>query len=636
MLSKKARTHLLVTGAVLSLSLPAAVQAAAGVPTVEQALSLAPVQTGVDYAHPSAEDTSKCTIAVEKRGKTTSWVVRDPAGQVLRRFADTNADNLVDQWSYFQDGLEVYRDIDANFNGKADQYRWFNTGGSKWGMDSNEDGKIDQWKTISAEEVAGEVVAAFKTGDDQQFANLLLKPNELTALGVGPSQAKEMRAKIETATQRFRKLAAHQRQIGSSTKFIDFTGSRPGVVPSGTRSSTKDLLVYENASALIETSGKPKQVLLGTIVRLGETWRLIDVPSLPSGDTVASTGYFFQTSTANATNRQLASSGPSERAQKLMAELEKLDHEAVDASPTKQGKLNNRRVDLLEKLAAESKDPAEREQWVRQLADTVGVAVQSGTFPEGVARLKAVEAHLGKEKANQDLVAYVAFRRLSADYAKSLQAPNADFVKIQSDWVKQLEAFVQQHAKSPDTAEALLQLAIAEEFSGRDDDATRWYSQLIKDFPKSAPAQKAAGAKRRLESVGKRITLRGRDLRGRTVDLANYRGKIVLVQYWATWCEPCITDMARIKELLAKYTKRGFAVVGVSLDSQRSDVVHFLKTNRIPWQQVYEPGGLESRMANEMGILTLPTMLLVDEKGRVINRSIHVTELDSELKKLLR
>ncbi|MFV2068452.1 MAG: redoxin domain-containing protein, partial [Pirellulales bacterium] len=291
---------------------------------------------------------------------------------------------------------------------------------------------------------------------------------------------------------------------------------------------------------------------------------------------------------------------------------------------------------LLEKLAAEAKNSGERQQWIRQLADTASVAVQSGTFPEGVERLKAVEARLAKDKADHDLLAYVAFRRLSADYTKSLQVPNADFVKIQSEWVKQLEEFVQQHSKSPDSAEALLQLAIAEEFSGRDEDAIRWYDQLLKDFSKSSPAQKATGAKRRLQSVGKRMTLRGRDLRGRTVDLAKYRGKTVLIQYWATWCEPCITDMARIKELLAKYTKQGFAVVGVSLDSQRSDVVNFLKTNRIPWQQMYEPGGLESRLANEMGILTLPTMILVDDKGRVINRSIHVTELDSELKRLLR
>ena len=228
------------------------------------------------------------------------------------------------------------------------------------------------------------------------------------------------------------------------------------------------------------------------------------------------------------------------------------------------------------------------------------------------------------------------FRRMSAAYAQDMQASNADFVKVQSKWLDDLKAFVEGHPKSSDTSEALLQLAIAEEFSGQADEAVKWYGQILADFPKSLPAKKASGAKTRLQSVGKAITLRGRDLRGKQVDLARYRGKTVLIQYWATWCEPCIPDMARIKELVTKYAKQGFTVIGVSLDSQRADVAKFAQGNRLTWPQIHEPGGLESRLANEMGILTLPTMILVDKNGRVVNRGIHVTELDAELGKLLR
>ena len=86
---------------------------------------------------------------------TATWAgsSKGPRGVILRKFVDTNDDNIVDQWSYYKDGLEVYRDIDSNFNGKADQYRWFHTGGSRWGIDTKEDGTIDYWKSISAEEV---------------------------------------------------------------------------------------------------------------------------------------------------------------------------------------------------------------------------------------------------------------------------------------------------------------------------------------------------------------------------------------------------------------------------------------------------------------------------------------------------
>ncbi|MBL9123953.1 MAG: TlpA family protein disulfide reductase, partial [Planctomycetaceae bacterium] len=159
---------------------------------------------------------------------------------------------------------------------------------------------------------------------------------------------------------------------------------------------------------------------------------------------------------------------------------------------------------------------------------------------------------------------------------------------------------------------------------------------LATDFPQAPSAPKAKGAKVRLTSVGKPIVLKGQGVDGKPVELAKYKGKVVLIHYWATWCEPCKADMAQLKELKAKYTKPGFELIGVNLDSNAKDVGEYLKQNRLPWAQIYEPGGLDSRLANELGILTLPTMILVDEKGNVVDRNIHVTQLDSELKKRLK
>jgi hypothetical protein len=75
----------------------------------------------------------------------------------------------------------------------------------------------------------------------------------------------------------------------------------------------------------------------------------------------------------------------------------------------------------------------------------------------------------------------------------------------------------------------------------------------------------------------------------------------------------------------------------VNLDSAPAEATAYLRGNKsLPWSQVYEPGGLEGRLATEMGILTLPTMILVGRDGKVLNRNIHAGELDAELKKLLR
>ena len=119
-----------------------------------------PLQAGVEYERPDADDVGKCRVAVDRTRAHRGWKVVGPAGQVLRRFLDTNQDNLVDQWRYYQNGVEVYRDIDANHNGKVDQSRWLNTGGSRWGVDSNEDGRIDSWRRISAEEASQVAVEA--------------------------------------------------------------------------------------------------------------------------------------------------------------------------------------------------------------------------------------------------------------------------------------------------------------------------------------------------------------------------------------------------------------------------------------------------------------------------------------------
>ena len=81
---------------------------------------------------------------------------------------------------------------------------------------------------------------------------------------------------------------------------------------------------------------------------------------------------------------------------------------------------------------------------------------------------------------------------------------------------------------------------------------------------------------------------------------------------------------------------RSLAVVGVSLDNDAKDLDAYLAENPLPWPQIFEDGGLDSRPANMLGVLTIPTMILIDQDGKVVNRNVSTTELESEIKKLLR
>ena len=611
--------------------------ATAAGPSAAQALKLVPMQKDIDCDRPGKEEAAKCTISARKIGDLIGWVIEGPDGVILRQFVDTNGDNVVDRWSYYKEGLEVYRDIDSDFNGKADQYRWFHTAGSRWGLDKNQDGETDAWKAISAEEATAEVIAALATRDVERYTRLVLTSSELESLGLGPVKARELADKIGGLETKFRALAGQQKEVTGTTKWVQFSGNRPGVVPAGTDGSTKDLRVYENVVAIVQTGEEHGQVQIGTLVGVGDVWRVIDLPQpISGGETeLAASGFFFRASTANRT--AVPTAGPSEQAQKLMADLEALDKAASQAaSPQEQAKYNARRADLLEQIAAQAGTPEDRAMWLRQLADMVSAAVQAGGYPEGAKRLETLFEKLQNTAGDKELAAYVRFRQLTAAYGLSLQDPKADFVKIQTDWLKQLEQYATDYPNSPDTAEAMLQLAIAQEFAGQEEEATKWYGRIVKEFPNSPAARKGAGARARLGSVGRTIAIQGKSTSGGVIDLAKYRGNVVLIQYWATWCEPCKADMAALKELLARYGRSGFSIVGVNLDSSAQELSAYLTENRLPWPQIFEEGGLDSRPANELGILTLPTMILVDKQGKVVNRNIHVVELDRELKKLIR
>jgi thiol-disulfide isomerase/thioredoxin len=609
----------------------------AATPSVDDALQLAPVQKDVEFDHPAASELSRCTIKAEQIADQTGWVVRNGNGQILRRFVDTNSDNVVDLWCYYDNGIEVYRDIDHNFNGKADQYRWLNTAGSRWALDTNEDGKIDTWKAISAEEVSAEVVRAIGDRDSTRFTRLLITKDELAGLGLGATHAKSIAGKLNDAPERFQAVLGGLKASGGAQnvsnakpKWLNFGGSMPGTVPAGTDGSTKDVLVYENVVAMVQADEKHEQIPIGTLIQVGAAWRLIDAPSQ---QVAAAPSFFFPG--ASAVRPETPDMPDSDKKlQDLMAKLEQKDKDLATASLGEQPRLNAERADLVEKIAALS-GGENRDLWMRQLADTVSAAVQSGAYPEGVERLKSLQEQLAKDNAQEDLLAYVEFRMLTADYGKRIQEPKPDFPALQKWWLESLEGFVKSHPKSADSAEAMLQVGIAQEFANEEDKAKDWYAKIVENFPDSAPAKKAAGAKTRLGCVGKAIQLQGQTPDGRNISLSQYKGKVIVIQYWSTTCEPCKSDMAQLKALLAKYTP-DLAIVGVSLDTKKEDLVAFLKTTKLPWPQLYENGGLDSRLANELGVLTLPTMLLLDKQGKVVNRGIHVTELDREVGALLR
>ena len=591
--------------------------------TVAQVLQVTPSQDGVDYDRPKPEDVPRCKISVKKIDGHVGWIVESPEGILLRKFLDTNGDNVVDQWSFYKDGVEVYRDMATKPAGKKDEFRWLNTAGTRWGVDTAGNGKLTAWKAISAEEVTAEIVAAVANRDNDRFARVLLSAEELQSLGLGKAKSEAVAGKVAKAATDFRTLADRQKTITPESKWVQFSGSRPGVVPAGTDDSTRDIEVYENVVAIVETGDKHTQVQIGTLVRVGNTWKTIDPPVI-SGEgqpEVAAMGFFFQA--AQAARSGAAAVGPSEESQKIDRRNGRHGSRAIRG-----GWRSSRSSSTMPRR------PKNAASWSRQLADTLSAGVQSGKLPDGEKRLQALWENAQKD-TDKNLAAYVKIRLLTAGYAQAISAPKADVAKIQADWPKNLEQFISDYPTSPDAAEAMLQLGIAREYAGQDDDAKKWYERIGREFADSPQAKKAAGAARRIDSVGTVLNLSGKGPGGETVDLASYRGKVVLVQYWATWSESAKNDMPALKQLAAKY-RDSFAVIGVSVDANAKTLKAYLAENPLPWPQIFEEGGQDSRPANALGIITVPTMILVDAQGKVVNRNIQTAEIEAELKKLIR
>jgi hypothetical protein len=300
---------------------------------------------------------------------------------------------------------------------------------------------------------------------------------------------------------------------------------------------------------------------------------------------------------------------------------------------------NLARADILEKIVA-GVPARERDPWIRQVSDSLASAAQASAASDTAAstRLASLEKQLVQYVPGSNLTAYVVFRRLQADYSRKLSSGNSkDFEKVQKEWVATLTVFVKDYPRAEDTPDAMLQLGMVSEFLGKDVEARNWYATLAKNFPNTAQAPKAVGAARRLGLEGQPFRLAAPLLDNPTApfDVDQLKGKLVVVYYWASWNGQAVGDFAKLRSILSSHGGQ-VALVGVNLDSTVEDAKSFLAKNPVPGTHVYQPGGLECKLATDYGVMMLPSVFVVGKDGKCLSRAAQVSTLDDEVKKLLK
>ncbi|MGH7170929.1 MAG: redoxin family protein, partial [Gemmataceae bacterium] len=154
--------------------------------------------------------------------------------------------------------------------------------------------------------------------------------------------------------------------------------------------------------------------------------------------------------------------------------------------------------------------------------------------------------------------------------------------------------------------------------------------------PAADPPTTPAALAVRIEA---QLDLAGPTVAGGNFDLKQLRGKVVLIDFWASWCGPCVAEMPNVKRVYDRYHKYGFEVVGVSLDNKKETLLQFLKAKQVPWPQLFfadkDAQGWNNPLARKCGIHGIPYTILVDPAGKVFRLGLRGATLEPAVAKLL-
>lgn len=179
--------------------------------------------------------------------------------------------------------------------------------------------------------------------------------------------------------------------------------------------------------------------------------------------------------------------------------------------------------------------------------------------------------------------------------------------------------------------------------AGKYDDAEGEYKVILSQFSdvnarltSFVQSNMAMLASEKRLSVGAEpIPFSVKGIKGETLSPAEYKGKVLLIDFWATWCGPCIAEMPNVKSVYSKYHPKGFEIVGISLDQSRDKLDTYIQQQGIEWPQYFDGKWWNNDIAAMYGIKSIPATLLVDRRGKIRYKSLRGRQLEAAVEKLV-
>lgn len=219
----------------------------------------------------------------------------------------------------------------------------------------------------------------------------------------------------------------------------------------------------------------------------------------------------------------------------------------------------------------------------------------------------------------------------------------------EADYTNELKDFddliaVQHGAKNDDTAQIIyLKYELYVEVLGEIGKGRQVILQLKRDYPDTQAGKAADDILASLNQLaaGQRIQdaltagstfpdFEERDLNDKAISVAGYKGKVVLVDFWATWCVLCQVELPNVIATYKRHHADGLEIIGVSLDSDRGRLDEFLKQNDgMNWQQIFDGQGWNNKLAVKYGVEDLPFNVLVGPDGRIIGKGLSGEKLEA-------